>query len=55
MPGGGCYVLMGTNIVLPLSNWTRVASNQFDSLGCFLFTNPMNPALLQQYYRLQLP
>jgi hypothetical protein len=55
MAGRSCYVLAATNITLPLSNWTRVATNQFDSLGSFVYTNHVNPSLLRQYYRLQVP
>jgi autotransporter-associated beta strand protein len=49
------YVLSSTNVVLPMANWTRVATNQFDTSGNFNLTNPINPATPQLFYRLQLP
>jgi len=50
------YYLVGTtNLATPLSNWTRLLTNQFDAAGNFNFTNPMNPSWPQSYYRLQVP
>jgi len=40
---------------LPLNQWTRIATNQFDLSGDFIFTNAVNAGLLQSYFRLQLP
>ena len=51
---GYCVVRASTNITLPLSNWTRVATNLFDNNGNLSFTNAMNPNDLQSFYRLQL-
>src|SRR6185503_12243164 len=39
-PGGTYRVLVGTNLSLPTTNWTRLATNAFDSVtGQFRFTN----------------
>jgi polygalacturonase len=52
---GTHYVLTSTNIALPLTNWTRLVTNQFDGSGNFNFTNAMNPNSPQSFYLLQLP
>ena len=49
------YLQSSTNLALPLANWTRVATNQFDANGNFNFTNVLNLNLPQLFYRLQLP
>src|SRR5581483_6691853 len=48
------YVLSSTNISLPLSNWTRIATNSFDASGNFTFTNTISPTTPRQFYLLQL-
>jgi autotransporter-associated beta strand protein len=53
-PLGNYLVLGSTNIVLPMSNWTRLATNQFDANGLFNFTN-VPGADSQKFFRLQLP
>ena len=50
---GNFYVLTSTN--LASTNWTRIATNQFTSLGGFSFTNAILPGVTQRFYRLQLP
>ena len=50
-----CYVLASTNVALPMANWTRVATNQFDGSGSFTFTNSIDSSEPQKFYRLQLP
>jgi len=53
--GVGYYILSSTNLALPLSNWTREATNNFDSAtGAFSITNTMAPGAAQKFYRLQL-
>jgi hypothetical protein len=52
---GPYYVLAGTNLALPLSNWTRMSTNAFDLNGAFSFTNTIDPLIPQQFYLLQLP
>jgi autotransporter-associated beta strand protein len=49
------YVLASTNIAAPLTNWTRLLTNRFDSSGNFNFTNPAATNALQSFYLLQLP
>ena len=49
------YLLGSTNLATPLTNWTRFLTNQFDSLGNFNFTNPLDPNSPQTFYLLQLP
>jgi hypothetical protein len=54
-PAYGTYFVLGsTNVSLPLSNWSRLATNSFDADGSFNFTNAI-PSEPQQYYLLQLP
>lgn len=55
LPKGNYYVLTSTNLALPLDQWTPIATNPFDSSGNFTFSNAVNPGLLEQYYRLQIP
>ncbi|HEU5396330.1 MAG TPA: hypothetical protein VFV81_04130, partial [Verrucomicrobiae bacterium] len=57
--GGGTnatyYVIGSTNLSKPLTNWTRLLTNQFDAGGNFNFTNPVDPGASQWFYRLQEP
>jgi autotransporter-associated beta strand protein len=48
------YLLGSTNLGAPVTNWTRLQTNQFDAIGNFTVTNTINPAWLQTFYRLQL-
>ncbi len=52
---GDYVVLSSTNVAAPLLNWLPISSNLFDASGNFLFTNPINPARPQEFYRLRLP
>ena len=52
--GAGYYVLTATNPALPLSSWTRMATNTFDGTGAFSITNAAPRSTPQAYYRLQL-
>ncbi len=45
------YVLTSTSLT---ASWTIVATNQFDANGNFSFTNAMNPAAAQVFYKLQM-
>ena len=49
------YLLGSTDLALPVSNWTIILTNQFDSNGNFDFTNVPDPNWPQGFYRLQLP
>jgi hypothetical protein len=53
-PNGTYYVLVSTNMAAPLSNWTPVLTNQFDSSGNFNFTNGNNTNLPQGFYIIQI-
>ena len=52
---GAYHVLVSTNMALPLSQWTPVATNMFDGTGHFIFTNAINPNSPQAFYLLQIP
>lgn len=49
------YLMGSTNLATPMSNWTRLLTNQFDSNGYFNFTNQTDPDLPQSFYLLLLP
>jgi hypothetical protein len=49
------YVLTSSNLVTPLTLWTPIATNQFDSQGQFIFTNTAPTNTPQLFYILQLP
>jgi autotransporter-associated beta strand protein len=49
------YLLGSTNLSTPVSNWTRLLTNQFDGSGNFNFTTAMNTNSPQSFYLLQLP
>ena len=55
LANGTFYVLTTTNLTLPRSSWTRIATNVFDGGGNFTFTNPVTAGNSQSYYILQLP
>jgi autotransporter-associated beta strand protein len=48
------YLLASTNLALPLTNWTAIATNTFDSGGNFNLTNPLTPNVPQAFYLLKL-
>jgi glucose/arabinose dehydrogenase len=53
-PSANYYVLTSTNLTTPTTNWTRAATNPFDSGGNFNFTNPIGPGRSNLFYMLQL-
>jgi hypothetical protein len=53
IPSSPYTVLTSTNLALPLAQWTRLATNNFDSGGAFAFTNA--PSASPQFYLLELP
>ena len=55
VPLGNYYLISSTNLALPLTNWTRVATNQFDAAGGFNFTNALNFISAESFYLLQVP
>jgi autotransporter-associated beta strand protein len=52
---GTYYVLVSTNIAAPLTNWTRLLTNQFDGSGNFNLTNATDTNSAQSFYLLQSP
>jgi PKD repeat protein len=54
---GGYYYWLrsSTNIALPLTNWSIVATNPFDFYGNFSNQIPLTPGTSQQFYRMQMP
>ncbi len=55
--GNGQYVLLGSaNLLLPISQWTPILTNTFDSSGNLnLSTNVVTPGTPQEFYLLQMP
>jgi hypothetical protein len=52
----GTYrVLTTTNVATPLTNWTVLATNSFNTNGTFQATNPISPSHPQEFYRIQMP
>jgi hypothetical protein len=54
IPDGSFYLRTSTNASLPVADWSRVATNSFDSTASFNLSVPVNPAQPQQYYLIQL-
>ena len=54
---GGYYYWLrsSTNLALPLTNWSIVATNSFDAYGNYSNQIPLTPGMPQQFYRLQMP
>jgi fibronectin-binding autotransporter adhesin len=56
VPGVKYYVLAATNVALPMTNWTSIATDLFDGIGNFVFTSSTaDPGTPQRFLRLQLP
>jgi hypothetical protein len=55
LPTSNYVVLAATNPARPVSQWTRLATNNFDNGGNFSMTNSGLTGSPQQFYRLQLP
>ncbi|HEX5223074.1 MAG TPA: Ig-like domain-containing protein [Verrucomicrobiae bacterium] len=55
LPLANYYLLASTDAALPMSNWTRVATNQFDVSGNFSVTNTLDSGASQMFYRLEIP
>jgi autotransporter-associated beta strand protein len=52
---GTYFVLVSTNIAVPRTNWTPIATDAFDGSGNFNFTNPISAGVPQQFYLLRVP
>jgi autotransporter-associated beta strand protein len=53
--GGNYYVLASSNLLVPLTNWTYIATQAFNGDGTFSFTNNVDPTVPRQFYVIQLP
>jgi hypothetical protein len=53
--GGAYYLPTSSNLLVPLSLGTSMATNHFDSTGHFIFTNAAQTSAPPQFYLLQLP
>jgi hypothetical protein len=54
LPGGTYFILATTNLSLPPSSWAIIATNIFDSLGNFSFTNAVSAHVPAGFYTLSL-
>jgi glucuronoarabinoxylan endo-1,4-beta-xylanase len=54
-PGTYFYTLASTNLALPLTNWTILATNQFGPGGGFNVTNTVDSGMPKQFFILRLP
>jgi len=55
LPGATGHIMASTNIALPSSQWTPVATKLFDGSGSFRYTNAINADLPARYFRIELP
>jgi hypothetical protein len=53
--GSNYVMLASTNLMLPLTNWTALATNTFDGTGQFRYTNNVNPVKPRQFFIFKLP
>lgn len=51
---GSYYVLTSSNLLVPVQEWTPIATNQFDNQGQFIFTNPVSTNA-SQFFILKQP
>jgi hypothetical protein len=54
-PLGNYYLLTATNVALPMANWTRTATNQFDASGNFSLTNTLDLNASRTFFRIESP
>jgi hypothetical protein len=52
---GTYYVLASSNLTAPITSWTRIATNPFDSAGRFSYTNNPAPGTPRLFYLVQIP
>ncbi|HEY4414852.1 MAG TPA: glycosyl hydrolase [Verrucomicrobiae bacterium] len=53
--GAGYSILSATNLSQPMTNWNLLGGGNFDSNGNFIFTNPLAPLTLQQFFGIRIP
>ncbi len=51
--GGNFEVLTSTDITLPLTNWTSIATNSFSATGTFSVTNPVDTG--SRFFAIKIP
>ena len=49
------YVVASTNLVLTMTNWSRLSTNTFDQNGKLILILPIEPVKPRRYYRLAIP
>lgn len=54
MPGVTYYVLTSTNVAEPFNNWIPVSTNVFDASGNFNLSIALDPAVAQNFYRIEV-
>ncbi len=54
-PGSVCYLLASMNVGIPLTNWTRMATNWFDGGGAFNHVDSSASTQPFRFYLLQTP
>jgi hypothetical protein len=54
-PGGPYLIISTTDLTLPLSAWTTVATGNFSNTGAFSVSLPVSAANSGEYYSLELP
>jgi hypothetical protein len=54
-PNSGYLVVTSADVTLVFSNWSTLASNNFDGNGNFSFTNAVDSATPTLLYRIRLP
>jgi hypothetical protein len=52
-PDNSYHILASTNLMLPLTNWTVIATDTFDINGNFQYTNSINKNMSQRYFILK--
>ncbi|HUZ08054.1 MAG TPA: hypothetical protein VMV89_11265, partial [Candidatus Paceibacterota bacterium] len=53
--GSNYVILASTNLALPLTNWTALATNTFDGSGQFHYTNHVSPVKPRQFFIFRTP
>jgi hypothetical protein len=54
VPSATFCVIQTTNLALPPAQWVTLATNSFDAVGQFRFSNSFQFTKPQQYYRLRM-
>jgi len=52
VPNASVVVMASTNLLLPVTNWNRISTNQFNPSGSCQFTLPVDPAKPCYFYRI---